>query len=196
MTAQRKRQNELHRVCPPEWHAFFCNCTETELRPDARDNWSSKTGASEEGTVSTRPSLSPHGGCDRSASPPLAAILPGNSPSCPCYRLPQRALRAWSPLRWSYADNFGVLARGENCINDHLARLIAGVQKAGLDVHDISLASGVPMFSDMKCAQPTRIAVERANGYHVSVQSRGRSRRAVAFAGGRWSSSMVTSPSW
>ena len=45
-------------------------------------------------------------------------------------------------FRWSYADNFGVLARGANCTNVHLARLMAGVQKAGLDVHDISLASG------------------------------------------------------
>ena len=32
----------------------------------------------------------------------------------------------------------GVLARGENCTNVHLARLIA----AGLVVHDVSLASG------------------------------------------------------
>ena len=45
-------------------------------------------------------------------------------------------------FRWSYADNFGVLARGANCTNVHLARLIAGVKKAGLDFHDISLASG------------------------------------------------------
>ena len=45
-------------------------------------------------------------------------------------------------FRWSYADNCGVLARGENCTNVHLARLIAGVQKAGLDVHDKSLAIG------------------------------------------------------
>ena len=45
-------------------------------------------------------------------------------------------------FRWSYADNFWVLARVENCTNFHLARLIAGVQKASLDVHDISPASG------------------------------------------------------
>ena len=30
-------------------------------------------------------------------------------------------------LRWSYADNFGFLARGENCTNVHVARPIAGV---------------------------------------------------------------------
>ena len=35
----------------------------------------------------------------------------------------------------------------------------------------------------MNCPQPTRIAVKRANGYHVFVQSRGRSLRAVAWAG-------------
>ena len=45
-------------------------------------------------------------------------------------------------FRWPYADSVGVLARGANCTNVHLARLIAGVQKAGLDVHDISRASG------------------------------------------------------
>ena len=45
-------------------------------------------------------------------------------------------------FRLSYADNFGVLARGANCTNAHLARLIAGVKKAGLDVHDMSLPSG------------------------------------------------------
>ena len=48
------------------------------------------------------------------------------------------------------------------------------------------------MFSVMRCLQPARSAVERASGY----QSRGRSLRAVASAGGRWSSSMVTSLSW
>ena len=37
---------------------------------------------------------------------------------------------------------FGRLALGENCTDVHLARLIAGVQKAGLDVHDVSPASG------------------------------------------------------
>ena len=33
-------------------------------------------------------------------------------------------------FRWSYVDNFWVLARGGNCTNVHLARLIAGVNKA------------------------------------------------------------------
>ena len=41
-----------------------------------------------------------------------------------------------------YADNFWVLARGANCTHNHLARLIAGAQKAGLDVHDVVHASG------------------------------------------------------
>ena len=44
-------------------------------------------------------------------------------------------------FHWSYADNGG-LARGADCTNVHLARLTAGVQRAGLYVHDISLASG------------------------------------------------------
>ena len=48
------------------------------------------------------------------------------------------------------------------------------------------LPAEVLMFS-------VRIAVERANRCHVLVQSHGRSLRAVAFAVGRWSSSMVTS---
>ena len=34
------------------------------------------------------------------------------------------------------------MARGANCTNVHLARLIAGVQRAGLDVHDVAQASG------------------------------------------------------
>ena len=45
-------------------------------------------------------------------------------------------------VRWSFADNFGVLARGASCTKVHLARHIAGGKKAGLDVHDISLACG------------------------------------------------------
>ena len=45
-------------------------------------------------------------------------------------------------FRGSYAGNLGVLARGGNSTNIHLARLIAGGKRAGLDVHDISLASG------------------------------------------------------
>ena len=40
------------------------------------------------------------------------------------------------------ADNFGDLARGSHCTNVHLARLMAGVQKAGIDIRDTSLASG------------------------------------------------------
>ena len=79
------------------------------------------------------------------------------------------------------ADNFGVLARGANCSNVHLARLIAGVP------------ADVQMFSVMKCHQPTRIAAERANGSHEFVQSLGRSVRAVASAVRRWGSSVVAS---
>ena len=45
----------------------------------------------------------------------------------------------------------------------------------------------VPIFLVMKFTQPTHIAVERASGYRAFDQSRGRSLRAVALAGGRWS---------
>ena len=58
------------------------------------------------------------------------------------------------------------------------------------------LPAEVQIFSVIKCPQPTRNAVERANGYLAFVQSCGRSLRAVALAGGRWSSSTVTSISW
>ena len=40
------------------------------------------------------------------------------------------------------AGPLGVVASGANCTDVHLARLIAGIQKVGLDVHDITLASG------------------------------------------------------
>ena len=59
-----------------------------------------------------------------------------------------------------------------------------------------SLPAEVQMFSVMKCLQPTSVAVERANGHRVFAQSHGRSFRAVAFAVGRWSSSMVKSLPW
>ena len=45
-------------------------------------------------------------------------------------------------FRWSLLTVLRVLARGADSTNVHLARHIAGVQKAGLDVHDMSLASG------------------------------------------------------
>ena len=74
-------------------------------------------------------------------------------------------------FRWYYADNFPVLARGENCSNVHLASFIAGVQKASLDVHDVFLASGFADLLVMNCPRPTRTALERANCYHVFVHS-------------------------
>ena len=49
-----------------------------------------------------------------------------------------------------------------HCTNVHLARLIASVTRAGLDVHDTcTLPAEVQMFSIMMCDQPTRIEVER-----------------------------------
>ena len=51
---------------------------------------------------------------------------------------------AWDPLvSAGRTDDSGVLARGANCTNVHLSRLTTAVQKAGVDVHDISLAIGI-----------------------------------------------------
>ena len=44
-------------------------------------------------------------------------------------------------FRSSYADNFGVLVRGANSANVHLARFIAIVKRDGLDVHEVSHTS-------------------------------------------------------
>ena len=93
-------------------------------------------------------------------------------------------------FRWSYADNFGVLARGANCTNVHLARLIAEVKRAGLHVHDISLASG--------CADVLNFEVCPASAYCrnemcVFGQSREKSLCVDASAAKRWTSSVVTS---
>ena len=58
------------------------------------------------------------------------------------------------------------------------------------------LPAEVQMSSVMKCFQPTRISVGRANEKVVFVQSRRQSLRAVALAAGRWSSSVVTNLFW
>ena len=86
--------------------------------------------------------------------------------------------------------------RGANCPNVHLARLVAGVQKGGLDVHDISLASGSANVLGYGVSPANACCSGKINGYHVFAQSHGRSLRAVALAVGRWSSSMVTSLFW
>ena len=49
---------------------------------------------------------------------------------------------SWVFSRWSDAHNYGVLDRGIDCTNVHFARLMAGVKGAGLNIHDISQASG------------------------------------------------------
>ena len=51
----------------------------------------------------------------------------------------------------------GVLARCADCTNVHLARLIAGVQRARLDVHDISLASGSADVLDYEVSRSQRV---------------------------------------
>ena len=48
------------------------------------------------------------------------------------------------------------------------------MQKAGLDVHDIFRAKRSADVLGYKFPQPTRVAVERANGYHAVDQSRRR----------------------
>ena len=96
-------------------------------------------------------------------------------------------------FRWSFADNFWVLARGVNCTNVHLARLIAVVNEFVSMFMTYPLQAELQMFSDMRCHKPNCVAVEQANGQHVSAQSRGRSLR---VAGERWSSLMVTNLSY
>ena len=64
--------------------------------------------------------------------------------------------------RWSCADNFGVLARGENCTNVHLARQVEGKPVSMCTTYP--LPADAQIFSVMKCHQPARIAVERTNG--------------------------------
>ena len=85
---------------------------------------------------------------------------------------------AWFPLVVAHMF-WGFLARGANCTNVHLARLIAGVKKASLDVQ-----RHIPCQRNCRCSRfwcvPTRIAVERSNEWHVFEQSRRRSLRAVA----------------
>ena len=104
---------------------------------------------------------------------------------------------AWDPLAsvGRMLTIFGVLARGADCTNFHLARLIAVVQIPA-SMFTTQPPAKVQMCLAMKCLRPTRIVVGRAIGYHVFAQSHGRSLRAVALAVGHWSSSMVTSLSW
>ena len=72
----------------------------------------------------------------------------------------------------------GFLAHGADCAYVHLARLIAGVQRAGLDVHDISLASGSPDVFDFEvspanaCCSGTRKRIARIRSVAQTVSSR------------------------
>ena len=75
-------------------------------------------------------------------------------------------------FRWSCADNVGVLARGANCTSVHLARLIAGVQRASLDVHDVAPVSG--------SADVLGYEVSRANSYCGGAGNRLSGIRSVA----------------
>ena len=73
----------------------------------------------------------------RTADSPLVACRGHSAPPL----LGSRRGMGYLGFCWSYADNFGVLARGANCTNVHLEHLFAGVKKASLDVHDIAHAS-------------------------------------------------------
>ena len=76
-------------------------------------------------------------------------------------------------FRWSYADNFGVLARGANCTNVHLARFMSGIKKKPVSMFTTyPLPAEVQMFSNFTYHQPNRIAVKQANGEYASAQSR------------------------
>ena len=108
---------------------------------------------------------------------------------------------AWDPLA-SVGRTLNILGfwLGENCTNVHVARLSAGVHKAGLHVHDkeiyiyiYHLQAVGQMLLTMKCLQPTRLAVTRASGDHV--QSHGRRRisgRAMELVNGHESFSALS----
>ena len=89
---------------------------------------------------------------------------------------------AWDPLAsvGRMLTMWGVLARGIDCTDGHLACLTAGVQQAGLDVHDISLANGSADVLGYEVSTGISYGGGRAIGYHVFAQSHVRSLRAVA----------------
>ena len=96
-----------------------------------------------------------------------------------------RANMAWDPLasigRMLTIWGFWLAAQAALTFISHVS--CAGVQNAGLDVHDISPCQRKCRCSRlMRCLQPTRIAVERARGYHVFVQSHGRCLCAVVIS--------------
>ena len=72
---------------------------------------------------------------------------------------------AWDPVASDgLVRTFLGLACGEDCTNVHLARLIAGIQKSSLDVHDISRAKD--------SADVLRYADSRANPYCSGTNKR------------------------
>ena len=94
-----------------------------------------------------------------------------------------------------YADKFGG-SRGADCTNVHLARLIAGVLMAGLDVDDKSLARGgagvlgYELSPARAYCSGTSKRISRIRPVARTVSSRRR------IAARQRSSSMVTSLSW
>ena len=79
-----------------------------------------------------------------------------------------------------------VLARGANSNDVHLARLIAPVKRAGVDVHDISLASGSAQVSPANsCCSGTGKRTARIRPVARAVSSRRRiSGRAMELVNG------------
>ena len=68
---------------------------------------------------------------------------------------------AWDPLASvGRMLTIWALARGADCTNVHLARLVEGVQKADLDVHDASLASGRVPGTDKRRCSFTRSSID------------------------------------
>ena len=84
---------------------------------------------------------------------------------------------------------------GANNTNVHIARLIAGVQRAVLDVHDLSIASGsANVFVRSVCSQ--RLLQWNWQADITDSQSLGLSPLVVALVVGQWSSSVITSTYW
>ena len=81
--------------------------------------------------------------------------------------------------RWSYAS---LAAQTALTFNSHISLQV--YRKLVSLFTTFPLPAEVPTFSVMRCLQPTRIAVERANGYHVLAQRRRIGGRAMELVSG------------
>ena len=82
-------------------------------------------------------------------------------------------------FRWSYADIFGVLARGTS--------------HCSCTEGPTRCSRHITCQRKCRCSQLRSVSIQRVLQWNGPTQSHGRSLRAVAFAVGRRSSSMVTS---